>query len=108
MRSLHKRTGFTLIEILIVVIILGILAAIVLPQFSCASPASGTEGFSNMGDAQQSREVSGNITSDENVSDMAGVPHPGAPSSPRQANVLKANNPPRGIESASAQTDESR
>ena len=32
-----RKTGFTLIEILIVVIILGILAAIVIPQFSSAS-----------------------------------------------------------------------
>jgi general secretion pathway protein G len=32
-----KRKGFTLVEILIVVIILGILAAIVIPQFSEAS-----------------------------------------------------------------------
>src|SRR3954465_1601657 len=35
-RSIRSR-GFTLIEILIVVIILGILAAIVIPQFSSAS-----------------------------------------------------------------------
>jgi general secretion pathway protein G len=33
----NKKNGFTLIEILIVVIILGILAAIVIPQFSSAS-----------------------------------------------------------------------
>src|SRR5437588_7674342 len=33
----RRPTGFTLIEILIVVIILGILAAIVIPQFSSAS-----------------------------------------------------------------------
>jgi type II secretion system protein G len=33
----HARQGFTLVEILIVVIILGILAAIVIPQFSNAS-----------------------------------------------------------------------
>jgi general secretion pathway protein G len=33
----RKNTGFTLVEILIVVIILGILAAIVIPQFSEAS-----------------------------------------------------------------------
>ncbi|MBW8002120.1 MAG: prepilin-type N-terminal cleavage/methylation domain-containing protein [Planctomycetes bacterium] len=32
-----KRSGFTLVEILIVVVILGILAAIVIPQFSDAS-----------------------------------------------------------------------
>src|SRR5215207_3806559 len=32
-----RKTGFALIEILIVVIILGILAAIVIPQFSSAS-----------------------------------------------------------------------
>jgi general secretion pathway protein G len=33
----HRKTGFTLVEILIVVIILGILAAIVIPQFTNAS-----------------------------------------------------------------------
>lgn len=33
----RSRTGFTLVEVLIVVIILGILAAIVIPQFSAAS-----------------------------------------------------------------------
>ena len=36
-RTRTARRGFTLIEILIVVIILGILAAIVIPQFSSAS-----------------------------------------------------------------------
>ncbi|PKL47376.1 MAG: redox-sensing transcriptional repressor Rex [Planctomycetes bacterium HGW-Planctomycetes-1] len=34
---MRKRNGFTLVEILIVVVILGILAAIVIPQFSDAS-----------------------------------------------------------------------
>ncbi len=33
----HRKSGFTLVEILIVVIILGILAAIVIPQFTNAS-----------------------------------------------------------------------
>src|SRR5688572_24946408 len=33
----NRKTGFTLVEILIVVIILGILAAIVIPQFTNAS-----------------------------------------------------------------------
>src|SRR3954447_24898128 len=37
MHRTTSRRGFTLIEILIVVIILGILAAIVIPQFSSAS-----------------------------------------------------------------------
>src|SRR5579863_2911639 len=43
MRQLTRaRRGFTLIEILIVVIILGILAAIVIPQFSNASTSAKT------------------------------------------------------------------
>src|SRR5215472_516949 len=37
MTAIRRQKGFTLIEILIVVIILGILAAIVIPQFSSAS-----------------------------------------------------------------------
>src|SRR5712671_1399175 len=36
-RSTSRKSGFTLVEILIVVIILGILAAIVIPQFTNAS-----------------------------------------------------------------------
>jgi len=40
-----SRKGFTLIEILIVVIILGILAAIVIPQFSSASTQARTSAL---------------------------------------------------------------
>jgi general secretion pathway protein G len=38
--NMRKNKGFTLVEILIVVVILGILAAIVIPQFSDASTQS--------------------------------------------------------------------
>lgn len=36
----NRKSGFTLVEILIVVVILGILAAIVIPQFSSASESA--------------------------------------------------------------------
>lgn len=40
MKNYARKTGFTLVEILIVVIILGILAAIVIPQFTDASTSA--------------------------------------------------------------------
>ena len=43
-RNRSARKGFTLIEILIVVIILGILAAIVIPQFANATTDTKTAG----------------------------------------------------------------
>ncbi|MDD5135631.1 MAG: type II secretion system protein [Phycisphaerae bacterium] len=42
---MKKRSGFTLVEILIVVVILGILAAIVIPQFSDASTEAKTSSL---------------------------------------------------------------
>jgi len=39
-RRIRRNSGFTLVEILIVVIILGILAAIVIPQFTNASDSA--------------------------------------------------------------------
>ena len=40
-KTYRRRSGFTLIEILIVVVILGILAAIVIPQFTDAAQDAG-------------------------------------------------------------------
>ncbi|MEO0586495.1 MAG: prepilin-type N-terminal cleavage/methylation domain-containing protein [Planctomycetota bacterium] len=40
MQTRTRRNGFTLVEILIVVVILGILAAIVIPQFTSASESA--------------------------------------------------------------------
>ena len=50
---LTKRSGFTLVEILIVVVILGILAAVVIPQFSDASTDAKTNSL--MADLQTVR-----------------------------------------------------
>ena len=49
------KKGFTLIEILIVVIILGILAAIVIPQFSNASTAAKASSLATAGQTLRSQ-----------------------------------------------------
>ena len=55
MSAIRKNKGFTLIEILIVVIILGILAAIVIPQFSNASTAAKTSSVSTTAQSLRSQ-----------------------------------------------------
>ena len=50
-----NKKGFTLIEILIVVIILGILAAIVIPQFTNASTAAKASSLSTTGQTLRSQ-----------------------------------------------------
>jgi general secretion pathway protein G len=55
MSAIRKNKGFTLIEILIVVIILGILAAIVIPQFSNASTAAKTSSVTTTAQSLRSQ-----------------------------------------------------
>ena len=47
MSQRKRKTGFTLVEILIVVVILGILAAIVIPQFTNASESARVSSLSS-------------------------------------------------------------
>ena len=58
MQSAHRQGGFTLVELLIVVIILGILAAVVIPQFSSAASESKESAVaSNLATIRQAIEM---------------------------------------------------
>ena len=55
---MNKRKGFTLVEVLIVVIIIGILAAIGIPQFAASiEKAKGGEARSGLGNIQTGEKV---------------------------------------------------
>jgi len=83
-----KKTGFTLVEILIVVVILGILAAIVIPQFTSASESAKSSSLiaqlqtirsqlelyqvQHNGDYPTLLQMWGNLTTETEVSGVAG------------------------------------
>ena len=88
--SQRKRTsGFTLVEILIVVVILGILAAIVIPQFTSASESARSSSLSSTlqtirsqlelyqvqhnGDYPTLAQMWGNLTGQTDVDGAAGT-----------------------------------
>lgn len=73
MRHAHKgseRKGFTLIEILIVVIILGILAAIVMPQFAGATQDAKRSALTNMVQSLRSQVALYRLQHNDNLPDL--------------------------------------
>ena len=69
--SLDRRGGFTLIEILIVVIILGILAAIVIPQFSSASTQARTTSLQSTAQTLRSQIALYKLQHGDNLPDLS-------------------------------------
>jgi prepilin-type N-terminal cleavage/methylation domain-containing protein len=110
MEKMRNNKGFTLIEILIVVIILGILAAIVIPQFRNPAEAKGASLMDNRYSLSQ-------IDNDASQHDELSPTTQPAPA--RMAGKIKGrnagleetattNNPSDLIESTPSRSDDSR
>ena len=107
----RRKRGLTLIELLIIVIILGILAAIVVPQFSCAEPILGNDSSNKVATIGQGNDVPDNLQADDDFLNSLDMRVIGAATERRQMSVpvqgpAETIIPLNRIESASIWTDE--
>ena len=72
---MRAKSGFTLVEILIVVVILGILAAIVIPQFTEASTEAKTSSLVTDLQSMRSQLELYKVQHNDNLPGVAGVNH---------------------------------